>query len=63
MRTTHDNVEIRIELVNEEIDKIVENMESRDNLKVDFIISSAKKLEYLSKKLSVLRSVYIPLSD
>lgn len=55
MRTTHNNVETRIESLQEKIDEILKEVNSRSDLNIDQIIDRGDKL----KRFSIMQSALI----
>lgn len=61
MRTTHDNVEVRIESLDESISEIINEVNSRNDLGIDQIIDRGEKLARLSLIKTTLKLIYVPI--
>lgn len=59
MRTTHDNVEIRLELLGEMINNITIEVNARNDMDINQIIDYGEKLEKLSLIQTALQIVYV----
>lgn len=63
MRTTHDNVEIRLENLTEKIEEIVTEVNSRTDLSIDQIIDRGEKLNRLSLMKTTLQIIHVKTTD
>jgi len=63
MRTTHDNVEIRLESLEEKISEIIIEVNSRNDLDISQIIDRGEKLSRLNLMQTSLQIVHVKSND